>query len=229
MIKIKLRLQKGIDMIKYILFDLDGTLTDPEEGITKSLQYALMHMGVQVEDLTTLRRHIGPPLKEGLMEFWRFDEEKTEEAIIWYREYFAEKGMYQNNVYSGVKALLETLVAHNKMLILATSKAEKYAKLIMEHFGLDQYFVDICGASMDGSRGKKGDVIRYALDKNNISNQDEVIMVGDRLHDILGAKENEIKSIGVLYGFGSKEELKSAGADKIAVDLEELEHMLLAD
>lgn len=222
-------LQKGIRMIKYILFDLDGTLTDPEEGITKSLQYALRRMGVEVEDLTALRRHIGPPLKEGLMEFWGFDEEKTEEAIVWYREYFSEKGMYQNKVYTGIKEVLEVLAANEKKLILATSKAEKYAKLIMDHFGLDKYFVDMCGASMDGSRGKKGDVIRYALDKNNITNQDEVIMVGDRMHDILGAKENGIKSIGVLYGFGSREELNSAGADKIAGNMDELKRMLLED
>lgn len=213
-------------MIKYILFDLDGTITDPEEGIAKSLQYALKHMGVEVEDLTTFKKHIGPPLKEGFMEFWGFNEEKTEEAISWYREYFAEKGMYQNKVYSGIEEVFKVLVANGMKLILATSKAEKFAKLIMEHFGLDQYFADMCGASMDGLRGKKGDVIRYALDKNNITNPDEVIMVGDRLHDILGAKENGLKSIGVLYGFGSREELENAGADKIAVDLEELKYML---
>lgn len=216
-------------MIKYILFDLDGTLTDPEEGITKSLQYALRHMGINVDDLTTLRRHIGPPLKEGLMEYWGFDEEKTEEAIVWYREYFAKEGMYQNKVYRGIKEVLETLVSEGKKLILATSKAEKYARLIMEHFELDRYFTDMCGASLDGVRGKKGDVIRYALEKNKIINTEEVVMVGDRLHDILGAKENGIKSIGVLYGFGSKEELKSAGADKIAKDLEELKNILLAE
>lgn len=216
-------------MIKYILFDLDGTLTDPEEGITKSLQYALRHMGINVDDLTTLRRHIGPPLKEGLMEYWGFDEEKTEEAIVWYREYFAKEGMYQNKVYRGIKEVLETLVSGGKKLILATSKAEKYARLIMEHFELDRYFTDMCGASLDGVRGKKGDVIRYALEKNKIINTEEVVMVGDRLHDILGAKENGIKSIGVLYGFGSKEELKGAGADKIAKDLEELKNILLAE
>lgn len=216
-------------MIKYVLFDLDGTLTDPEEGITKSLQYALGHMGVKVEDLATLRRHIGPPLKEGLMEYWGFDEEKTEEAIVWYREYFAEKGMYQNIMYPNVDKILEALVAEGKKLILATSKAEKFAILIMRHFGLEKYFTDICGSSLDGVRGKKGDVIRYALEKNEITNKDEVVMVGDRLHDILGAKENEMKSIGVLYGFGSREELELAGADKIAEDLEELKDMLLSE
>lgn len=216
-------------MTKYILFDLDGTLTDPEEGITKSLQYALRHMGIEVEDLTTLRRHIGPPLKEGLMEYWGFDEEKTEEAIVWYREYFAKAGMFQNIVYPGVEKVLEALTAEGKKLILATSKAEKYAILIMEHFGLDKYFTDMCGASMDGTRGKKGDVIHYALEKNQITNKDEVVMVGDRLHDIKGAKANGIKSIGVLYGFGDREELELAGADKIAQNLEELKSILLSE
>ncbi len=216
-------------MTKYILFDLDGTLTDPEEGITKSLQYALRHMGIEVEDLTTLRRHIGPPLKEGLMEYWGFDEEKTEEAIVWYREYFAKAGMFQNIVYPGVEKVLEALTAEGKKLILATSKAEKYAILIMEHFGLDKYFTDMCGASMDGTRGKKGDVIHYALEKNQITNKDEVVMVGDRLHDIKGAKANGIKSIGVLYGFGEREELELAGADKIAQNLEELKSILLSE
>lgn len=216
-------------MTKYILFDLDGTLTDPEEGITKSLQYALKHMGVEVEDLSTLRRHIGPPLKEGLMEYWGLDEGKTEEAIQWYREYFSKKGMYQNIVYPGVEKVLEALVAEGKTLILATSKAEKYAVLIMEHFGLHKYFTDMCGASLDGIRGKKGDVIRYALEKNQITNKDEVVMVGDRLHDIAGAKENGIKSVGVLYGFGDREELELAGADKIAEDMDELEHVLITE
>jgi phosphoglycolate phosphatase len=216
-------------MTKYILFDLDGTLTDPEEGITKSLQYALRHMGIEIDDLTTLRRHIGPPLKEGLMEYWGLDEEKTEAAILWYREYFAKTGMYQNIVYPGVEKVLEALVAEGKKLILATSKAEKFAILIMEHFGLDKYFSDMCGASLDGLRGKKADVIHYALEKNQIRNKDEVIMVGDRLHDIAGAKENGIKSIGVLYGFGDREELELAGADKIAQDMEELKHILLLE
>jgi phosphoglycolate phosphatase len=215
-------------MTKYILFDLDGTLTDPEEGITKSLQYSLRHMGIDVEDLKTLRRHIGPPLKEGLMEYWGFDDEKTEEAIVWYREYFAETGMYQNLVYADVEKVLEALVAEGKKLILATSKAEKYAVLIMEHFGLDKYFLDICGASLDGVRGKKGDVIRYALEKNQITNKEEVVMVGDRLHDIEGAKANGIKSIGVLYGFGDREELELAGADKIVQNMKELESILLS-
>ncbi len=216
-------------MTKYILFDLDGTLTDPEEGITKSLQYALRHMGIEIDDLTTLRRHIGPPLKEGLMEYWGLDEEKTEAAILWYREYFAKTGMYQNIVYPGVEKVLEALVAEGKKLILATSKAEKFAILIMEHFGLDKYFSDMCGTSLDGLRGKKADVIHYALEKNQIRDKDEVIMVGDRLHDIAGAKENGIKSIGVLYGFGDREELELAGADKIAQDMEELKHILLLE
>lgn len=214
-------------MKKYILFDLDGTLTDPEEGITKSMQYALGHMGIEVEDRTTLRKHIGPPLHEGLKEIWGFDEEKTEEAIRWYREMYAKEGMYQNEVYPGVEEALADLKNAGMTLIVATSKAEPYAKLIMEHFHLDSYFTDICGSSLDGTRSKKGDVIRYALEKNGITNKNEVVMVGDRLHDVIGAKENSIMCVGVLYGFGTREELMGAGAEKIAKDLEELKQILL--
>ncbi len=214
-------------MKKYILFDLDGTVTNPKEGITKSIQYALHHMGIEVEDLDSLCRHIGPPLKYGFMDFWGFSEEEADRGVSLYREYFTVTGIYQNHEYEGMKEFLECLARAGKKLIVATSKPEEFARLIMEHFHLEQYFQDICGACMDGRRDKKGDVIRYALKKNRITDPDQVVMVGDRFYDIEGARENNIDSIGVLYGFGSLEELTGAGAGAIAKTLKDLKTILL--
>ena len=212
---------------KYLLFDLDGTLTNPQEGITKSLQYALHHVGIEVEDLNTLNRHIGPPLIDGLKEFWNLNEEEIKEATLRYREYFKEKGIFMNLKYEGMDSFLEALVKEGEILILATSKPEKFAREIMEHFHLEVYFTDICGATLDDTRRKKGDIIAYALEKNGISDKEQAVMIGDRYHDIEGAKENGISSIGVLYGFGNKEELTEAGAGAIVKDLKELKELLL--
>lgn len=211
---------------KYILFDLDGTLTDPQEGITKSLQYALHHVGIEVENLDTLKKHIGPPLIDGLREFWGLKEDQIKEATFRYREYFKDKGIFLNEKYEGIDSLLDSLVRYGKTLILATSKPEPFAREILVHFDLDRYFTDICGATLDDTRRKKGDIIAYALEKNGICVKDQAVMIGDRLHDIEGAKENGISSIGVLYGFGTREELAEAGADRIAENLKELKELL---
>lgn len=212
---------------KYILFDLDGTLTDPEEGITKSLQYALAHIDINIEDRSILKRHIGPPLADGLREYFGLQEQQVEEVIGYFREYFLDKGIFMNYKYQGIEELLDNLVKAGKTLIVATSKPEVLAERILEHFKLNQYFTDICGSNLDDTRSKKGEVIAYALEKNKITEKEQVVMVGDRLHDILGAKENGVASIGVLYGFGSREEHNKAGADRIATDLIELKDILL--
>lgn len=214
-------------MIQYILIDLDGTITDSGEGITKSVQYALRKMGIEIEDLNSLRKHIGPPLRDSFMEFYHYDREKANEAVKIYREYYEEKGIFENEVYDGIKEMCQRLSSAGKKLIVATSKPEVFAKKIMEHFDLAEYFTNICGSTMDGSREKKADVIRYTLEKNHITDLDQVVMVGDRLHDVIGAKENGLASIGVLYGFGSLKELEEAGAGQIAETVKDLEEILM--
>ena len=208
-------------MYSIILFDLDGTLTDPGQGITNSVAYALKNYGIEVEDRKSLYSFIGPPLKDSFMKYYGFSEEKAMEAIWCYREYFADKGIFENEVYDGVRELLERIKSSGRKTVLATSKPEEFAVRILEHFDLMQYFDVVAGASMDEKRNKKGDVIKYAMEKGGFSSHGAV-MVGDREHDIFGAKENGLKSIGVLYGYGSEEELKTAGADYIAKTVDDI-------
>lgn len=212
--------------MEYILMDLDGTITNSKLGITKSVQYALSNWNISVEDLDTLNKFIGPPLKESFMVYYGFGEEEAEKAVSKYREYFKDTGIYENEVYEGLEEQLQKLKAAGKRLIVATSKPEVFAKRIMEHFHLDQYYDDICGATMDGTISKKADVIQLALKNNGITDYSKAVMVGDRKHDIEGAKEVGIASIGVLYGFGSREELIEAGADCICETVDGLYHTI---
>lgn len=216
---------------KYIFFDLDGTLTDPKEGITKSVAYALKSYGIHVEDLDSLCKFIGPPLKDSFVKFYGFSEEQGYEAVEKYREYFGPYGVYENKVYEGVDKLLAELKARGKMIVLATSKPTVFANTILEHFDLMKYFDVVCGSELDGSRVKKGDVIAYALEqvteKDARFHKSQVVMIGDREHDILGAKENGLDSIGVLYGYGDRAEHEAAGADYIVETVEELATDLL--
>lgn len=213
-------------MYQYILFDLDGTLTNSELGITKSVQHALKKFGIEVEDRTVLRPFIGPPLGESFQVYYGLSKEESEQAIKYYRERFSVKGLYENEVYEGVEKMLQDLKESGKELILATSKPEKFTMLILEHFDLLKYFDFVAGATMDGSRGEKADVIRYALELSGIEDKSEVIMIGDRKFDILGAKENGLASMGVLYGFGDREELTEAGADYIVETAEDIVKIL---
>lgn len=213
--------------MKYILLDLDGTITDPKIGITKSVQYALKSKGILIEDLDSLCRHIGPPLKTSFMEFYGFSEREAEELVEKYREYFKDTGIYENEVFEGMDELLRKLQAEGKRLITATSKPEVFAKRILEYFHLDQYFDDICGATLDSSRISKEDVIRYALEKNGIQDLSEVVMVGDREHDIIGARKVGIASLGVLFGYGSRQELEQAGATRLALTVAEVYDIII--
>lgn len=212
-------------MIKTVLFDLDGTITDPKVGITKSVAYALAKFDILVENLDDLTPFIGPPLVDSFMEFYHLSEADANKAILYYREYFSVDGLFENIPYPYVEPMLQWLNDHHITCIIATSKPEQFAKKIMEHFHLSNYFAGVCGATFDCERNKKGDVIAYAMKKHNLSN-DTTIMVGDRKHDVIGAIENEIPCIGVLYGYGSFEELKIAGATSIVTTMEELRNCI---
>lgn len=209
-------------MYHTILFDLDGTLTDPGVGITNSVAYALKKHGIEVADRTALYPFIGPPLLDSFQRFYGFSAEQSEQAVADYRVYFREKGLFENEVYEGVEELLRRLKASGKRLIIATSKPEEFAVRILKHFGLASYFEHIVGATMDSSRSKKGDVIAHALKVCGITERTDVVMIGDREHDVLGAIENSLDSIGVLYGYGSREELEAAGATYVAETVEEI-------
>ena len=211
-------------MYKYALFDLDGTLTDPSLGITNSIMHALEKMGRDIPPREELYCFIGPPLVTAFQEFLGLTAEEAEQAVVFYREYFSVNGLFENTPYEGIAELLAKLKERGVTLAVATSKPEKFAVRIIEHFGLAEYFTLVCGASMDSSRSKKGDVIAYTLGHLGVTEADKssVLMIGDRHHDIEGAKENGLASAGVLWGFGDEDELKTAGADAIAHDMDEL-------
>ena len=212
----------------HILFDLDGTLTDPGMGITNSVMHALAHFGITVTDRSELYRFIGPPLVDSFMEYYGMTEEQAKEAVEVYREYFADRGWAENTVYGGIEALLADLVAEGKTLLVATSKPLVFAERILIHFGLAKHFTHICGAPLHPPKGYgKADVIREAMDKAGVTDLTTTVMVGDRHHDIDGAKAVGISSVGVLYGYGDREEHEAAGADAIAESVAELRTALL--
>lgn len=211
-------------MSKYdiILFDLDGTLTDPGMGITNSVMHALKKYGIEVENRETLYKFIGPPLIDSFEKYYGFSHEEAVKSVDYYREYYADKGIYENEVYNGIEAMLQKLSEEGKKIILATSKPEPFAREILRHFGLDKYFLFAAGSTMNETRTNKADVIEYALCECGITEKSSVVMVGDREHDIIGANENGIDSIGVLFGYGSREELENAGATYIAESVEDI-------
>ena len=209
-------------MYNWILFDLDGTLTDPGEGITNSVAYALKKYGIEVSDKSELYKFIGPPLRDSFMKYYGFSEDDALKAIEYYREYFRDTGIFENKVYEGVEDMLKSLCDMGRKIVLATSKPEEFAVRILEHFNMSKYFTVVAGASMDSSRSKKGDVIAYALSMCGDIDKTTAIMIGDREHDIIGAKENGLKSIGVLYGYGSEDELKNCGADYIVATTKDI-------
>lgn len=194
-----------------ILFDLDGTLTDSKEGIIKSIQYALAYFGIDEKE-ENLNEFLGPPAHIAYQKYYGFSEEQAFEAVEKYRERFSVKGIYENSVYKGIPELLRKLRADGKILAVATSKPIKYTEIILSHFGLSGYFDVVVGSSMDGTFSDKSDIVAEALRRCSVD-KSRCIMVGDRKYDIIGAKDNGIRSIGVLYGYGDREELMSENAD----------------
>ncbi|MBR6383332.1 MAG: HAD hydrolase-like protein [Lachnospiraceae bacterium] len=217
-------------MYKYLLFDLDGTLTDSQEGITKSVSYALINLGVEDLPEDIKLRFIGPPLKDSFPKYCGFDEETTEKAIALYRERYSKVGKFENRPYEGIPELLKKLKDDNRVLVIASSKPTGFVEDILNKFDLRQYFDIISAADLSGKKCEKEDVIKEALEILNLKNGDkDVVMIGDRHYDINGAKYFNLDSIGVNYGFAfDKNELKDAGATYVVETVEELGELLFS-
>lgn len=215
-------------MFDYILFDLDGTLTDPFDGISKCIIYALEDFGISVPDPKALESFIGPPLFDQFKEQYGFTDDQAEQAVKKYRERYSTVGWKECTLISGTRELLKKLRENGLTVALATSKPEGFAKKILEHFGIDQYFDFIGGAEMEhAGRNKKEDIISYVLKELEVEDKRTAVMVGDRFYDIEGARANGIKTIAFLGGYGSLEEFKQHGADYIASDMEEIGRIAL--
>ncbi|SHJ89876.1 HAD family hydrolase [Hespellia stercorisuis] len=214
-------------MYQNILFDLDGTLTDSGPGIVNSIMYALQRFQIPVADRNELNKFIGPPLIQSFQKFYGFTEEKANQGVSYFREYYTERGIRENSLYPGIEDALIRLKDHQKHLFVATSKPEPYARQIIEYFHLDTYFDFVGGSTMDETRTAKADVIAYVLNRAGIRDSSTVLMIGDREHDIYGARSTHIASMGVLYGYGSLEELKKAGADYIAETAADIPKIIL--
>ena len=206
----------------YILFDLDGTLTDSGPGIANAFAYAITKMGGTVDDRDSLRRFVGPPLTDSFGKGLGYSPEDTKKAIVFYREYYNEMGgNAENSVYPGIEKVLSKLKASGKKLIVATSKSERGTSFVLKHFGLDKYF-DLVATADDEIRKRKADVIRYALEQCGITDLSQAVMVGDRENDVSAANEVGLDSIGVLYGYGDEVELTAAGATYLAEQPEDI-------
>lgn len=208
-----------------VFFDLDGTLTDPKEGITRSIQYALERLSALVPEMDDLLWCIGPPLRASLAQLLNGDDDAAGEALALYRERFAETGLYENAVYAGIPDVLKVLKSQGKRLFVATSKPHVYAERIVEHFGLGDYFEIVFGSELDGTRVEKTDLLQYVIAQTE-TDPSEAVMIGDREHDMLGARNNGLSRIGVLYGYGSEAELRAAGAEQLVSSPAELLQML---
>lgn len=220
-------------MFQYILFDLDGTLTDPKLGITSSVQYALRALGIEEPSLDKLEPFIGPPLADSFREFYGLNEEQTVTAIAKYRERFNDQGIYENEIYPGTAQMLAALKESRKKLAIASSKPTVFVERILDYFDIRTYFDYIIGSNMDGTRGKKEEVVEEALRQMVPSGmfpaekKTSVAMVGDRRFDIEGAKEHGITSVGVSFGYAPEGELEQAGADYIVDTVEVLAELLM--
>ena len=213
-------------MFKYILFDLDGTLTDPKVGITTCAQYALASVGIDEPDLDKLEPFIGPPLHESFMQFYGFDKDMAMKLVEKYRERFNHIGIFENEIYPGIPKMLQTLKEKGCKISIASSKPTVLVERILVHFDIKQYFDSVVGSNLDGSRTKKEEVVEEALHQLACV-KEETALVGDRKFDIEGAKAFGLTSIGVSFGYAAENELEEAGADYIVDSVEELQEILL--
>ena len=215
-------------MYQYLLFDLDGTLTNPKEGITKCVQYALRSFGIEEPDLDKLEPFIGPPLLDSFMEYYNMTPEQARTALEKYRERFRDIGIFENEVFPGVPEMLEILQKKGKKLVIASSKPEEYVLRILEKYGIRAFFHEVVGASMDEKRSAKADVIEEAFRRLQITEEKkaQVLMIGDRKHDVEGAKACGIRCLGVYVGFAKPGELEQVGADYIVHTVEEMSQFL---
>jgi phosphoglycolate phosphatase len=208
-----------------IYFDLDGTLTDPKPGITRSIQYALQKLDLPVPTQDELTWCIGPPLRDSFVKLLGGDSQ-ADLAVSLYRERFGDVGLYENAVYPDIEHILTALKQSHGRLFVATSKARVFAERIIDHFGLGGYFEHVFGAELDGTRVHKSDLLAYALDKTGVD-PSRALMIGDRSHDMIGARNNGMDALGVLYGYGSRQELIEAGASHVCASPRAvLEHIM---
>lgn len=214
-------------MYDICFFDLDGTIIDSSPVITNSVMYALEKFGIEETEREKLYKFIGPPLTDSFARFYGFDDEKSWKAVEYYREYYQDTGIFECSVYPGFEKSLKALKAAGKRLFVATSKPEVYARRIIEHFDLDQYFEYVAGMELDGGRGSKAEVIGYLIDTCRMQDKKRILMIGDREHDVLGAKQEGLDCMGVLYGFGNREELEKAGAVYVAGTPEDIAGIIL--
>lgn len=210
-------------MYTTFLFDLDGTLIDPKEGIINAVLYVLEKMGIEEVNISELDSFIGPPIQQSFADRYNMNEIEVERAVFYFREYLKQSGLLENKVYDGITALLQELKDAGNRLFVATSKPTVFAKQVIEHFQLTSFFEEIVGSNLDGTRIKKEEIIAHILQKNEELKKEEMVMIGDRKHDVIGANSNGIASIGVLYGYGNENELSDAGAIHIVKDVEELQ------
>ena len=217
-------------MKQYLLFDLDGTLTDPKVGITTCVQYALASFGIEEPDLDKLEPFIGPPLKDSFMQFYHMDEEQAQAAVEKYRERFRDTGIFENKLYEGVPEMLQALNSKGMFMAVASSKPTVFVERILEHFHIAKYFKVVVGSELDGTRASKEEVVAETLKQlfgDKPVEKEKVYMIGDRSFDAEGARALGVESVCVTYGYGSMEELKAAKADYIVRSVEELKKFLL--
>lgn len=212
---------------KYIFFDLDGTLTDPKEGITKSVAYALEAYGIKTDNLDSLTKFIGPPLIESFEKYYGFSHSDAIDAVEKYRERFSVTGLFENEVYDGIPEMLKDLVDKGYILAVSTSKPTCFSVRILEHFDLMKYFEVVIGSELNGNRTDKAEVIEETLKQLGLTDKSQVLMVGDREHDMIGAKKNGIDRAGALYGYGNEKEFKDHGAIFIGKTVEDLHEFII--